>query len=235
MFLLKYRVLHPYEPYTLQFDRGQVIGENAVVIWDKYRAGEVPMVLSTSLRRPRFVKTPNYSVLAQWLTARRNVDTVELGIANLPLIFGERWTTKSVNEALALRWINGIVSEAADRRIFLVSARNARLVPAPATRSSADRLIRIGLIADGRKACPARPPTLVPEPSNISSSTSVLLIQPSRNDHTPNSFGISQPELSGACFGACSFWTSMQEYAICCILLRRCNYMIIRIFFGVMR
>jgi hypothetical protein len=118
MFLLKYRVLHPYEPYTLQLDRGQVTGENAVVIWDKYRKGEVPMVLGTTLRRPRFVKTPNYSVLAQWLAARRYAETVELGIAQLPLIYGEKWTTKSVDETLALRWISGIVSEAANRTDF---------------------------------------------------------------------------------------------------------------------
>lgn len=118
MFLLKYRVLHPYEPYTLQFDRGQVTGENAVVIWDKYRKGEIPMLLSMHFRRPRYLKTPNYSVLAQWLAARQDVDTVGLGIAHLPLIFGERWTTKGVNEAQARRWIDGIVNAAADRMDF---------------------------------------------------------------------------------------------------------------------
>ena len=37
-FILKYQVLHPYQAYTLEFDRGQVTGENAVVLWDKYRA-----------------------------------------------------------------------------------------------------------------------------------------------------------------------------------------------------
>jgi hypothetical protein len=118
MFLLKYEVLHPYEPYVLQFDRGQVKGQNALVVWQKYRKGEVPMLVDPLLRRPRHVKTPNYTVLAQWLAAREKVDAVELGIAHLPMLYGLPWLTKDVNERLARQWLNHLVSEAADKRDF---------------------------------------------------------------------------------------------------------------------
>jgi hypothetical protein len=117
-FLLKYEVLHPYEPYILHLDRGQVKGENAVVVWCKYRKAEVPMLVDPLLRRPRHVKTPNYAVLAQWLAARQKVDTVELGIAHLPMLYGEPWLTKDVNEGLAKQWLNHLVAEAADKMDF---------------------------------------------------------------------------------------------------------------------
>ena len=117
-FLLKYEVLHPYVPYTLQFERGQVKGENAVVVWCKYRKAEVPMLVDPLLRRPRYVKTPNYTVLAQWLAARQKVETVELGIAHLPMLYGQPWLTKDVNERLAKQWLNHLVAEAADKRDY---------------------------------------------------------------------------------------------------------------------
>ena len=117
-FLLKYEVLHPYQPYTLELDRGQVKGENAVVVWRKYRKGDIPMLVDPLLRRPRHVKTPNYTVLAQWLAARQEVETVELGIAHLPMFFGQPWLTRDVNEQLAKRWLYDLVAEAADKRDF---------------------------------------------------------------------------------------------------------------------
>ena len=117
-FLLDYEVLHPYLPYTLPLDRGEVTGENALVLWRKYRKGEIPMLVDPLLRRPRYVKTPNYTVLAQWLAARQKVETVELGIAHLPMLYGQPWLTKDVNEQLAKRWLNHLVAEAADKRGF---------------------------------------------------------------------------------------------------------------------
>jgi hypothetical protein len=118
LFLLNYQVLHPYQPYTLRLDRGDVKGENALVLWSKYRKGDIPMLVDSFLRRPRHVKTPNYTVLAQWLAARQDVDAVELGIVHLPLLSGERWLTKDVNEPLAKQWLNHLVTEAADKRDF---------------------------------------------------------------------------------------------------------------------
>jgi hypothetical protein len=64
------------------------------------------------------VKTPNYPVLAQWLAARENVDAVELGIAHLPMFYGQPWLTKDVNEGLAKQWLNHLVAEAADKWNF---------------------------------------------------------------------------------------------------------------------
>ena len=93
-------------------------GENALVVWRKYRKGEIPMLVDPLLRRPRYVKTPNYSVLAQWLAARRDDDAVELGIVHLPMLYGEPWLTRDVNERLAKQWLNHLVSEAADKRDF---------------------------------------------------------------------------------------------------------------------
>jgi len=113
-FLLDYEVRHSYEPYTLQLDRGQVKGENALAVWRKYRKGHVPMLIDPLLRSPRYVKTPNYAVLAQWLAAREDDEAVELGIVHLPMIRGERWLTKDVNEQLVRQWINSLVNEAAD-------------------------------------------------------------------------------------------------------------------------
>src|ERR1035437_8418381 len=67
---------------------------------------------------PRYVKTPNYTVLAQWLAAREEVDTVELGVAHLPMLYGKPWLTKDVNEQLAKQWLNHLVAEAAVKRDF---------------------------------------------------------------------------------------------------------------------
>ena len=117
-FLLKYEVLHPYEPYILELDRGQVKGENALVLWRRYRKGDIPMLVDPLLRRPRYVKTPNYAVLARWLAARREVETVELGIAHIPMLYGQPWLTKDVNEQLAKQWLNHLVAEAADKRDY---------------------------------------------------------------------------------------------------------------------
>ena len=84
------------------------------MVWSKYRKGDVPMLIDSLLRRPRYVKTPNYTVLAQWLAARQVVDAVELGIAHLPMLYGQPWLTKDVNEPLARQWLNHLVNEAAD-------------------------------------------------------------------------------------------------------------------------
>jgi hypothetical protein len=149
-FLLKYPVLHPYQPYTLQFDRGDVKGENALVVWRKYRKGDIPMLVDPLLRRPRYVKTPNYEVLAQWLAARQDADAVELGITHLPLLSGEPWLTKDVNERLARQWLNHLVSEAADKRDFPVPDRNAPVAPVLATRYSRDQRERIGITRSER-------------------------------------------------------------------------------------
>ena len=64
------------------------------------------------------MKTPNYTVLAQWLAARQEVETVELGIAHLPMFYGQPWLTKDVNEGLAKQWLNHLVAEAADKMDF---------------------------------------------------------------------------------------------------------------------
>ena len=114
-YLLKYRVLQPFRPYTLQLDEGQVTGENALVWWDKYRSEPVPMLIDGLLRRPRKTLLPNYGVLAQWLAARQGLDSsVDLGIAHLPWVSGEFWTTKRVDGPLARIWINAIVNQAAN-------------------------------------------------------------------------------------------------------------------------
>ena len=81
-FLLKYEVIHPYQPYSLQFDNGKVTGENALVLWTPYRHAPVPLVVDAFLRRPRHTQIPNYAALAQWLAARQEVDTVDLGIVH---------------------------------------------------------------------------------------------------------------------------------------------------------
>ena len=51
-FLLKYEVRHPYEAYTLQFDLGEVKGENALVVWRKYRKGDIPMLVDPPSSTP---------------------------------------------------------------------------------------------------------------------------------------------------------------------------------------
>lgn len=132
-FLLKHEVIHPFEPYTLQLDRGQVTGENAVVLWRKYRHEPVPMVVDPILRRPRRTLVPNHPVLAQWLAAREDADTVDLGIVHLPLVSGDFWTTKDVKEPLARRWINAIVNEAADRADFPRAGTQCKTCSQPCT------------------------------------------------------------------------------------------------------
>lgn len=117
-FLLKFEVIHPFEPYTLELDRGVIHGSNALISWKKARKEPIPMVIDTWLRRPRDVRTPHLPALAQWMAARQQVDTVDLGIVHMPLVFGERWTSSNVDEALARRWLNAIVNEAADKSLF---------------------------------------------------------------------------------------------------------------------
>ena len=117
-FLLKYEVMHPFEPYTLQFDNGKVSGENALVIWTPYRSPPVTLVVDAFLRRPRNTQIPTYAALAQWLAARQDVDTVDLGIVHLPLVSGDRWLSKDVKEPLAQQWLGAVVDEAAAQRNF---------------------------------------------------------------------------------------------------------------------
>jgi hypothetical protein len=117
-FLLKYEVEHPFRPYTLKLDGGRVTGSYALVWWDKCRKGSIPMLVRPILRRPRFGKTPDYAVLAQWLAARREMDTVDLNIVHLPMFTGERWITKDVKAPLAKRWINDILIQAAEKMDF---------------------------------------------------------------------------------------------------------------------
>ncbi|MEO6801752.1 MAG: hypothetical protein ABI197_00755 [Granulicella sp.] len=117
-FLLKYEVIQPFQPYTLQLEQGQVSGENALVIWKKHRSAPIPMVIDAVLRRPRHTLIPDYKVLAQWLAARQEVETVNLGIAHIPMVSGEFWTTKDVNERLARQWINTIVDQVATQQDF---------------------------------------------------------------------------------------------------------------------
>jgi hypothetical protein len=117
-FLLKYEVIHPFEPYSLQFDNGRVSGENALVLWTPYRKAPMPLVVDSFLRRPRNTQIPTYTALGQWLAARQDIDTVDLGIVHLPLLSGDRWLSKDVKEPLAQKWLSGIVDEAAAQRNF---------------------------------------------------------------------------------------------------------------------
>ena len=94
-FLLKYEVIHPFAPYSLQFDNGKVTGENALVLWLPHRRAPVPLVVDAFLRRPRNTQIPNHAALAQWLAARQDVDTVDLGIVHLPMLSGESLAAKS--------------------------------------------------------------------------------------------------------------------------------------------
>jgi hypothetical protein len=117
-FLLKYEVLRPFEPYQLQLEHGQIHGQNALVLWRKLRQEPVTMVLDVRMRRPRDYRTLHYPALAQWAAARLEVETTALGIVHLPLVWGERWTTTDVDEALAQRWLDGIVKQVSDQRLF---------------------------------------------------------------------------------------------------------------------
>lgn len=118
MFLLRYEVLHPYQPYTLEVDGGLIQGQNAVVLWPKARQEPVPMVVDLRIRRPRDLRVPFYPGLAQWQAARMDVETVDLGIVHLPLLWGEPWCTKEVNERLTRHWLTSILNEAVEQRVF---------------------------------------------------------------------------------------------------------------------
>jgi hypothetical protein len=115
-FLLKYEVIHPYEAYTLELDHGQITGEMALVQWRRARRPPVLMVLDARLNRGSELlsRQPTMQGLTQWLAAREQVDDIELGIVHQPLLRGEAWLTREVNEALARRWLNAMVKEAAD-------------------------------------------------------------------------------------------------------------------------
>ncbi len=132
-FLLKYVVTQAFQPYTLQLDRGQVTGEYALALWSKYRSEPVPMVIHGLLTRPRKTLLPDYKVLAQWLAARQDVEDVDLGIAHLPWVSGDFWTTKDVDELRARGWLNAIVSQAADRADFPHPGTQCRTCSQPCT------------------------------------------------------------------------------------------------------
>lgn len=113
-FLLKYEVIHPLEPYKLNIEHGIVTGEYALAQWTKTRAASVPLVIDMRLRRPRDTRELYFPVLARWLAAREVVESVDLGIVHIPLVWGERWVTDTINEPLARQWIDAMVKEAAD-------------------------------------------------------------------------------------------------------------------------
>jgi hypothetical protein len=119
-FLLNLEVIHPFQPYTLELETGQVRGENALVLYRPYRQEPYQLVINTHLRRPQqdVIRTPNYRGLAQWLAARDQSESVDLGIVNMPLLYGDRWTVRNVDEALARTWVNAIVKTAAENLMF---------------------------------------------------------------------------------------------------------------------
>jgi hypothetical protein len=119
-FLLNLEVIHPFQPYELKLGAGLVRGENALVLCRPARQEPYQLVVNTYLRRPQpdVLRVPNYRGLAQWLAARDQSESVDIGIVNMPLIYGDRWTVRNVDEALARTWINAIVKTAAENLMF---------------------------------------------------------------------------------------------------------------------
>jgi hypothetical protein len=116
-FLLKYEIVQPYEPYSLELPAGTVTGENAIAIWKSRHKGEIPQVVSMRIRRPRDLRVPFYPALAQWVASREAAETVDLGLLTVPVL-GDRYASTGLNEALARTWLNAIVKEAADNTLF---------------------------------------------------------------------------------------------------------------------
>ena len=119
-FLLNLEVIHPFQPYELELEAGTVYGENALVLCRPVRREPYQLVVNARLRRPRSreIQIPNYQGLAQWLAVRQKSEEVNLGIVNMPLLWGDRWTVQTVDEALARTWINAIVRSAAENLVF---------------------------------------------------------------------------------------------------------------------
>ena len=117
-FLLRHEVVHPFEPYQLELDSGVIAGRNAVVLRQYSRAQPVEMVVDVQMRVPRIPELPHLPALAQWMAARQESEALDLAIVHVPLIRGESWISKTVDEALARTWLDGMVREAAANSLF---------------------------------------------------------------------------------------------------------------------
>jgi hypothetical protein len=106
-FVSKFEVIHPLQPYALTFGAQRVRGSYALV--RRRTEGGIPMVLVFHPHAPLHKTYPDMRSLARWVAARRERLERNLGVYNLPLLRGEPWQYKDVNERLANRWLQSIL------------------------------------------------------------------------------------------------------------------------------
>lgn len=111
--LNKYEVRQPFEPYELILGHEKLTGQVAILQREVNR-NEIPFVLHAPLRRARDLRVPNYSALADWLAGRQIVEEIDLYLLHQPLIWGESWMDKDINERLTRDWLTKLVSQATD-------------------------------------------------------------------------------------------------------------------------
>lgn len=108
---LRYVVLQPFEPYTLEMAGGDITGHAAILGKDDNRGRLKTYALSPRLRAARDRRTPDYVAFARWLALRQEVDTVDLFLLHQPLLSGEGHADKNLNERLVRGWLQRVVDE----------------------------------------------------------------------------------------------------------------------------
>jgi hypothetical protein len=132
-FLLKYEVVQPFEPYRLELEYGNVYGEHAIGVWKRSREQPLHFSIEPWVTKPRDPRVPYYPAVARWLAGRQLVEEVDFAIVNLPLSRGERWIDREINEPLAQHWINGILKQTAEQRLFPRSGSQCKTCSHPCT------------------------------------------------------------------------------------------------------
>ncbi len=114
MMLLKYRVLQPFEPYTLTLKAGTIEGWAAVLFLpDTRRVKGRAVVLSPEVRQARDKRIPDYVALARYVAMSNELDYTDIALMHFPMLFGEPWSHPEVNSCMAERWLNSILEKAA--------------------------------------------------------------------------------------------------------------------------
>lgn len=112
-FLSKYKVLQPDAPYSLVVGGYTIQGRYAIVRRSKATPA---LVLSYPAKEPLFKASPDMCSLARLYHARNlHYEYKDMGLIYLPLLRGDLWLHRSIDERLVKTWLESAVANLSGR------------------------------------------------------------------------------------------------------------------------
>ena len=121
-FLRNYKVLQPDETYNLVIGGYTIQGRYALV----RRSEATPVeVLSCYAKEPLFKASPDMQSLARLYHARNaHFQYKDMGLIYLPLLRGDVWHHRSINERLVRTWLESTIAVAAMKPAFPIAGKH---------------------------------------------------------------------------------------------------------------